>query len=185
MVLASLRNLLVRYDRALNANPLRVKCITSACINFSADTIGQLATSDHWDPKRSLIYGIVYGGAWYAPFMHIVTTTWGRILPSTAISSLAFKSAVDVSTSFAINLCGVISLQAWYRGDDPIASVKRNLWDAWTLGCCFHPIANMVVYSCPVIYRVLCLNTFSFMWNSFLIRRQTMRSRELKTNENE
>ena len=83
----------------------------------------------------------------------------------------------------AINLCGVISLQAWYRGNNPIATVKKILWDAWTLGCCIHPASNMVVYACLVIYRVLCLNTFSFMWNSFLIRRQKVCSRELTTNE--
>ena len=60
-----------------------------------------------WDAKRTAIYGGVYGAMWYGPFMHGVTTMWGRLLPSTTLASLAFKSGVDVCTSLAINLgCG-------------------------------------------------------------------------------
>ena len=168
--------LLLRYDALLHEYGLPVKMATSAIVNFSADTVFQCATRDSWDPRRSAAVGFFYGCCWYAPFMHTVTTTWGRVLPSTAPTSLAFKSAVDVSTSFVVNLCFVIGGQAYLRGDDPAETVRENLFDAWTFGCCFHPFSNMVVYSVPVIYRVLTLNGFSFIWNSFLIRRCQQRA---------
>lgn len=175
---AGLHTFAQRYDAALNKHTIPVKMATSGCINFCADTAMQCATLDEWDPKRSACYGFFYGACWYAPFMHAVTTTWGRVLPSTAIPSLMFKSAVDVSTSFAVNLCFVIGGQAYMRGEEPTTAVKNGLWDAWTLGCCYHPAANMVVYSMPVIYRVLTLNGFSFVWNCFLIRRCQLRANE-------
>ena len=99
--------LLRRYDAALHRRPLLVKAVTSGAINSTADATIQLWQGQPWDAKRTAIYGGVYGAMWYGPFMHGVTTTWGRVLPSTTLPSLAFKSGVDVCTSLAINLaCG-------------------------------------------------------------------------------
>ena len=159
------------YDAHLHRRPLFVKSITSGGLNATADATIQAATNGDkpWDYKRTALYGGVYGMVWYGPFMHAVTTTWGRVLPSTSVPSLAFKSAVDVCTSFAVNLCGVIGLQAYCRGEDPIETIKANHWNSWTTGLCYHPFANLVVYSMPVIYRVLTLNTASFFWNCGMI----------------
>merc|ERR1719171_2460416 len=113
------------YDRALKRQPLVVKAVTSGLINFCADATLQKIRSHQsgddqpWDIRRSMIFGFSYGLCWYGPFMHKVTTTWGRVLPSTSFGSLAFKAVVDVSTSFPINLCAVIGLQAYFRGDEP------------------------------------------------------------------
>ena len=106
---SSAHALLLKYDAALHHYTIPVKCATSGCVNFAADACFQLGTLDHWDPARSAAVGVFYGACWYAPFMHVVTTTWGRVLPSTAVPSLMLKSGVDVSTSFVVNLCGAAS----------------------------------------------------------------------------
>ena len=171
--------LATRYDESLRARPLATKAITSGVLNCCADATLQhignrqrAAVGDTvvpWNPVRTFAFGIGYGLCWYGPFMHKVTTTWGRVLPSTALPSLFFKSIVDVCTSFPINLCAVISLQAIIRGENPKENVQRSLWASWCAGACFWPTANMVVYSLPVRYRVFCLNLFSYSWNCFML----------------
>ena len=162
--------LATRYDESLRARPLATKAITSGVLNCCADAtlqhIGNLQRTAAgeavvpWNPGRTFVFGVGYGLCWYGPFMHMVTTTWGRVLPSTALPSLFFKSVVDVCTSFPINLCAVISLQATIRGENPKENVQKSLWASWCAGACFWPTANMVVYSLPVRYRVFCLNLF-------------------------
>ena len=161
--------LLRRYDAALHRRPLLVKACTSGCINALADTTIQVYQGQKWDVKRTAIYGGVYGGLWYGPFMHTVTTMWGRMLPSTSLPSLAFKSAVDVCTSLALNLSLVIGLQAYCRGENVQQTVHANHWNSWKTAVCYWPAANMLVYRMPVIYRVLTLNTASFFWNCGMI----------------
>lgn len=167
-----LHRLAMTYDGALRRRPLTVKALTSGLINAAADACMQTGTrkadTPH-DMRRTLLYGGLYGAVWYGPFMHAVTTTWGRILPSTTIPSLAFKAVVDVCTSFPINLVGVISLQAYCRGADPWHTVRENHLNSWTTGMLFWPAANMIVYRLEPIYRVLCLNTCSFFWNCGMI----------------
>lgn len=171
--------LALRYDAALKRRPLLVKAGTSGLLNSACDTTLQWLQNAQrkeqgnapqpWNPLRTCIFGAAYGLAWYGPFMHLVTTTWGRVLPCTQVSSLAFKAVFDVCTSFPINLCMVIGLQASIRGDDPRVAVRSNLWPSWCAGACFWPAANMVVYRVPVIYRVFCLNIFSYSWNCFML----------------
>lgn len=154
------------YDVALNRQPLLVKAITTGFINFSADVcIQKISAPDQpWNAKRSLLQGCIYGACWSGPFMHVVTTAWGRILPSTTLPSLAFKSAVDVCTSLPVNICGILSVQAYCRGVEPLGALQQNLWSSWTASLAFWPAANMIVYRLPVIYRVLGLNTCSFIY---------------------
>jgi hypothetical protein len=171
--------LALRYDAALKSRPLVVKAVSSGLLNSACDgTLQNLQNvqrkakgepTQKWNPVRTAIFGASYGLCWYGPFMHVVTTTWGRVLPSTSVGSLAFKAVVDVCTSFPVNLCMVIGLQARIRGDDAQAAVRSNLWASWCAGACFWPAANMVVYRLPVLYRVFCLNIFSYSWNVFML----------------
>ena len=163
----------VRYDVALQANPLRVKMISSACINAAADFVIQMSDSSPekkgWNPAKTAIYGIGYGAFWYAPIMHVVTTTWGRLLPSTTVLSLAFKSSVDMCTVIPVHLAAVISVQAVTKGKEPLPAVRENLYKAWSNALIVWPPVLMGVYRIPVAYRVLCMNFVSFNWNCFLI----------------
>ena len=174
-MMAPLSRAALAYDRALKRRPLPVKAATSGVLNCCADATLQTIQSYQsgqaapWDAKRTLTFGTAYGLLWYGPFMHVVTTTWGRILPSTSLGSLAFKSAVDVCTSFPVNLCAVIGLQAAIRGDPPREAVRENLFASWCAGAAFWPGGNMVVYSLPVHYRVATLNLFSYSWNCFML----------------
>lgn len=166
-----LRLIATRYDKLIRAHPIRTKMASSGLINAAADAVGQLATGLPLDPTRSLLYGLAYGTLWYAPVMHQVTTGWSRILPSTGLPTIIFKSLVDASTTLVLNLSLVIGFQGWYRGQDPLACVRRDLWDSWCLALGFHPGLNVLVYSMPGLYRVLTLNVGQFVWNGWLITR--------------
>ena len=172
-----------RYDAALQANPLRVKMISSAFINSLADFVIQMSDTapgkQGWDVKKTAIYGIGYGAIWYAPIMHVVTTTWGRLLPGTTVLSLAFKSTVDMCTVIPTHLAAVISVQAATRGKEPLPAVRDNLYKAWTNALIVWPPVLMGVYRIPVAYRVLCMNFVSFNWNCFLIWSTSADRREL------
>ena len=69
------------------------------------------------------------------------------------------------------NLCMVRAYRGYIfagRGVSDLA-VRSNLWASWCAGACFWPAANMVVYRLPVLYRVFCLNIFSYSWNVFML----------------
>ena len=201
-----LRRLALAYDAQLRRRPLAVKCATSACVVGASDLGVQFAlwaaaappaapTSDEGvhgistlpdagpahksgvDVGRSAFIGAAYGGCVFAPVLHTVTTTWHRVLPSTALPALVLKTVVDMTTSFPVNMAANICVQSvarhGYRGPEPLAdAVRGNLWPAVTAGWQFWPLASMAMYGAvPLHYRVLFLNANSFFWNAFLVWR--------------
>lgn len=168
----ALHRFAMAYDSVLRRRPITVKALTSGVINATADFAIQSATRPEGQPidlRRTAMYGGIYGMCWYGPFMHTVTTTWGRVMPSTSVPSLAFKTAVDMCTSLPFNLACVIGLQAYIRGEDPVDTVRRNHWSSWTTAMMVWPPAIMMVYRVEPVYRVLCLNSCSFFWNCGMI----------------
>ena len=124
--------------------------------------------------KRSLMIGIGYGSLWFAPILHVVTTTWARILPSTSLPALGFKALIDMTTSFPINISFMMGLQSYVRDPeaDIIDSVRRNFWPSYTAGLILWPGATMLNYGIvPLRFRVLFLNTLSLGWNFYLVSR--------------
>lgn len=168
---SSLHGAVMRYDAALQARPLRTKMISSGIINAAADTVVQCSDgqSSGWSMQRTAVYGIGYGAIWFAPIMHAVTTTWGRIMPATTFASLAFKTAVDMCTVIPLHLGVVIAVQATNRGEEPKQAVRDNLHEAWKNAFLVWPPVLIGIYQIPVAYRVLCMNFVSFNWNCFLI----------------
>jgi protein Mpv17 len=189
------RQAALRYDRLLHRRPLLVKSVTSGVVVCAADVGIQtffpdaiegddaLGSSEivvknsaiSLDLKRTAVIGIGYGALWFAPVLHFVTTRWAKFLPSVSLGALAFKSVVDMTTSFPINLSVMISLQSYAREGgraQPVQSVQKNLWPSLKDGWCFWPFISMVMYgSVPLHYRVLFLNSMSLFWNGWMIAR--------------
>jgi protein Mpv17 len=177
----------LRYDRILKLRPLLVKSVTSGVVVCAADVGNQTFfpeqsvesgvenNATNIDVKRTAIIGIGYGALWFAPVLHFVTTRWAKFLPSVSLGALAFKSFVDMTTSFPINLSVMISLQSYAREGgraQPVQSIKKNLLPSLKDGWCFWPFITMVMYgSVPLHYRVLFLNSMSLFWNGWMIAR--------------
>jgi hypothetical protein len=87
--------------------------VSSAVIVTFSDAVSQLGQGDMKDYnfRRTLVVGIGYGGLWFGPLLHGITTTWARILPSTSAPAIVFKTVIDMTTSFPLNLSAMISLQ--------------------------------------------------------------------------
>ena len=182
------RNLAARYHTMLHRHPLPVKMATSGLIVGMADTAVQMGTcSAEIDIRRSLLFGIGYGSLTFAPALHMVTTTWQRILPSTAITALVTKSTVDMLTSFPFNISVAIVFQANLRGSqsqpswkESYEAVQSNLWPSLLAGWAFWGPYSVVNYGfIPLHYRVLCLNIGSFGWNYFMVNCTPTRSPNL------
>ena len=52
-------------------------------------------TDGAYDPLRTAIVGVGYGGLCFAPILHAVTTGWARAVPSTSPPALLFKVVVE------------------------------------------------------------------------------------------
>ena len=179
------RRLLLAYDAQIIRRPLAVKCATSsiivACSDASSQTIGLARGRKQCDERtsvdfgRSLFIGFFYGGVTFAPILHYVTTTWMKVMPSKSPQALCFKMAVDMTTSFPLNLSIMIALQSFVRGtardlDDVTNAVRANLWPCISRGWLFWPAVTVAMYAfVPVHYQVLFLNGGSFLWNTFFI----------------
>ena len=186
--MAGIRRLALKYDRSLKTNPLLVKCVTSAGIVAASDSVAQYALhlkgrkcdeGFSLNAFRSFAIGTIYGGLQFAPVLHFVTTSWERVLPSKSLPALAFKTIVDMTTSFPVNLSSMIALQSILRGEsadvgDVVDSVKKNIWPSIKAGWTFWPVMTVLMYSVvPLHYRVLFLNFGSFGWNFFMVYRFT------------
>lgn len=185
----ALSRALTSYDTALRRRPLRVKMLSSAVIVGCSDSLVQLSerhigsSSEPHDFWRTFLIGGAYGGLTFAPVLHLVTTTWARILPSTSVAALALKSVIDMTTSFPFNLSAMIGLQVIARGKvldaevlqrDIPAAVKQNLWPSLQVGwCVWTPVGFLNYWLVPLRYRVLSLNTVSLGWNFFMVWRFT------------
>jgi protein Mpv17 len=168
------RALFGAYDRLLRRFPLSVKMATSATLVCASDITVQLGQqgAEGYNPKRTLIIGVGYGGLWFAPILHGITTTWARVMPSTTASALALKTLVDMTTGFPLNLSAMIGLQAIVRDEDPVSAIKTNLMPSLWAGWGFWPFMTVAMYKVvPLHYRVLFLNVGSFFWNIFMISR--------------
>ncbi|CAE8686654.1 unnamed protein product [Polarella glacialis] len=171
------------YDRALNRRPLLVKMVTSGAIVSGSDITVQAFAGGKYDPVRSAIVGIGYGGLYLAPVLHCVTSTWARLLPSTGILSVGFKTLVDSITAAPVNLCAMLGFQVLAGKQelsyDVIASdvpqaVSEKLWPSLLASWMVWPPFIVVNYKfVPLPYRVLFLNCVSFVWNIFIIWRCT------------
>jgi hypothetical protein len=147
---------------------------TSGIIVGASDVVVQLSLPDDYSVWRTLAIGVGYGSFCFAPVLHTVTMTWSRILPSTSAPALLFKTIVDMTTAFPVNLSFMIALQARIKGNEVIPAVKENIWPSLSAGWKVWPIINIVTYrSVPLRYRVLFLSTNSFFWNAFMIWRFT------------
>ena len=173
-MLSWLRSLARGYDKLLRRHPLPVKCVTSGAVVCTSDVSVQLLCNrdQQYNAQRTILIGVGYGALWFAPVMHGVTTGWAKVLPSTSAGSLAFKTVVDMLTSFPVNLCAVISAQAISQGKPVMPSLERNVVPGLLDGWRFWPVWSIVMYGVvPLHYRVLWLNTGSFGWNAYLIWR--------------
>jgi hypothetical protein len=141
--------------------------VSSAVIVCASDAVSQLKQVDmkNYDFRRTLVVGIGYGGLFFAPLLHGITTTWARILPSTSAPAIVFKTVIDMTTSFPVNLTAMVSLQALVRKEDPIAAVKKNLVPSVVAGWGFWPFMNIAMYK--VIFCNLDLLSFLFPFHTF------------------
>ena len=180
IMLRQARALARAYDAQLHRTPLRVKMATSGMIVSGADVTAQLLTrkdrkDGKYDPWRTLLIGVGYGALWFAPCLHVITARmWPALLPSRKPAALLFKTAVDLSTSFPLNVCVITGLSSLAREEEeaPLESIRRNLWPTLKVGWAFWGPVNMAMYGVvPMHYRVLFLNTFSYVWNTYLIWR--------------
>lgn len=176
-MLRHVRNLARAYDAQLQRSPLKVKMATSGAIVSASDMTAQTlkrGDGESWDPFRTFVIGFGYGFLWFAPLLHVVTARmWPRLMPSRKPAALMFKTAVDLCTSFPVNVCVITSLNSYTRGEEDILDgMRRNLWPTWSLGVLYWGPLNVCMYGLvPLHYRVLFLNTFSYIWNSILIFR--------------
>ncbi len=166
--------LTLKYHALLHDKPILVKSVTTGCIIGLSDVAVQHAQTQQIDLRRTAIIGIGYGACWFGPVMHCITTAWSRLLPSTLLFG-AFKTAVDMVTSFPINLAINLSVQAVARegmSANVLQSVQNNLWPSWTAGLCVWPPYTMLMHTLiPLHYRVLWMNVGSLFWNGFMIFR--------------
>lgn len=155
-----------RYDQHLQSSPLITKAITSGIVVGASDVCVQLATEDHYDIRRTLFVGGGYGACWFAPVLHGVTTTWARILPATTFSALSFKTIVDMTTVFPINVSVMLGMNAVARQPDASAmdvvdSIQDNFWPSYSKGWLLwrkfpdtaHPYIGIVV----LLYTRTCM----------------------------
>ena len=184
---AAVRSAAVRYDAVLHRRPLLVKCITAGVVVCSSDVIVQLLSrpTQQYDPRRTVIVGVGYGALWFAPMMHLVTTTWTRVLSSTAPSALLLKASVDMCTSFPLNMTCIISLQAIARNDEVMPLLRQNVLPIYVNAWKFWPLWSMIMYGfVPLHYRVLWLNSGSLGWNTYAIW-QVQHSKKSKLTKSE
>ena len=141
------------YDARLRSNPLPVKMITSGVVVCTSDVSVQVYQSSksqdgiQYSPWRTLVVGVGYGALWFAPVLHTITTMWARVLPLATIPSLATKLVVDMTTSFPINVCIMLAVQAVARGNDDIrGAVERNVVASVTDGWKFWTPATLIMY---------------------------------------
>jgi hypothetical protein len=124
--MAFFRRFAVWYDGHLMARPLTVKMLTSGLIVGSSDTTAQYLRwhKGHytgktavweWNVARSITVGGVYGACIFAPILHHVFLFWNRVMPSKHLVAVAFRTAVDMVTSFPINLSCMIATQTMVR----------------------------------------------------------------------
>ena len=144
---------------------------TSGIIVSCSDATAQMLTRKEreydWHTLHRISLGLV------CP-LHLVTARiWPKLLPSRKPQALVFKTAVDLVTSFPLNVCVITSINAHARGEHgPLESIRTNLWPTLKVGWLFWGPVNFAMYGVvPVHYRVLFLNTFSYIWNSYLIWR--------------
>lgn len=169
----ALRALARSYDEALVARPLLTKSVSSGILVSASDACTQALGPSTYDPSRTAVIGVGYGALWFAPVMHGVTTMWARVLPSTALPTVAFKTGVDMAVAFPINISACIGIQALSRdaSADVVGAVRTNLWPALQAGWSVWPFITASIYSgvVPLRYRVLAMNTCSFAWNVWLV----------------
>lgn len=56
--------------------------------------------------------------------------------------------------------------------DEIVHKIKTETFHVWTLGCAYWiPVAFLNFYITPLKYRVLAMNGFSFLWNTYLVAR--------------
>ena len=146
--------------------------VTSGFVVGASDVCIQLSTHDHeYDLRRTLLVGGGYGFFWFAPVIHLVTTTWARVLPSTSFGALTFKTIFDMTTSFPINVSVMLGMNALARQPEvnPLDSIYDNFWPSYTKGWMVWPFVGFTMYRyIPLSYRVLYVNTVSFFWNGYL-----------------
>jgi hypothetical protein len=110
-------------------------------------------TDGAYDPLRTAIVGVGYGGLCFAPILHAVTTGWARAVPSTSPLALLFKVSVDMITSFPVNLGANLSIQAYARGGKGGAAdaVRHNFVPTILDGWKFWPLASAVMLRCSAL----------------------------------
>ena len=119
----------------------------------------------------------LHGAIWVAP----VSSTWfaflSRRIPLTppVLPRLIATVAIDatlMSPCFIMAFFTTRGIIDYKSKDEILHKIKSETFHVWTLGCVYWiPIAFFNFFVVPVKYRVVTMNGFSFIWNSYLVAR--------------
>ena len=119
----------------------------------------------------------LHGAIWVAPVSYnwyrflsyaipIQKPVLPRLCATVAVDSV-FMSPMFIGAFFTTR--GLID----HQSSDQIAEKIRNeTFHVWTMGCFYWiPISFLNFYYIPLKYRVIAMNGFSFLWNTYLVAR--------------
>lgn len=165
------------YERALAANPLRTKMLTSFFLMGLGDTVAQRADTASsgrqwsWDVRRTggmMLLGL----CGHAPYFH----TWYRFLDGRftgrATATVLQKVALDVTVAGPLYLCIVLCYTALLRTGDAsrcVANVRDNFASLYAGGVTWHAVAQSINFRfVPNRQRILYDNMVSVGWKTIL-----------------
>lgn len=118
----------------------------------------------------------MYGAIWVAP----VSYYWFRFLANritikAAIPNLITTVAVDAAVMSPLFLCafmttrGIIEKQS---KEEIAKKIRSDTFTMWTYSISFWlPVSVFNFWMVPLKFRVIYMNAFSFVWNTFLVMR--------------
>lgn len=178
------RRLVVRYDAALTATPIRTKVATSFSILTGADVVRQLAverrpTLDAARTARMAAWGATVHPIWihyWFQCMEAWRPSYAVITAANrgAVARLTLqKVAVDTLSGSPAFIAMFLAIAAALESRGSLAAVREKLRADWLSTACaawsFWPAAHLVSLSViPVHWRLLYINVLSLGWGTYL-----------------
>eukprot|EP00240_Pyramimonas_obovata_P015535 CAMPEP_0118935612 /NCGR_PEP_ID=MMETSP1169-20130426/15739_1 /TAXON_ID=36882 /ORGANISM="Pyramimonas obovata, Strain CCMP722" /LENGTH=282 /DNA_ID=CAMNT_0006878669 /DNA_START=49 /DNA_END=897 /DNA_ORIENTATION=+ len=159
------------YLKALEANPLMVKCLTSGVLNLAGDAISQLCFEQNgYDLKRALIFFVI-GVGLVGPVLSVWYGTLGKLVTATgttgAVTRLVLDQAVFAPAFVSLFFGTLLTLEG--HPQDIPGKLKQDWWPAvqtnWKIWIPFQFLNFRYV---PPQLQVAAANIIALAWNTYL-----------------
>ena len=161
------------YNRALAAQPLVVKALTSLTGFTAGDLLAQKAVEgrDEIDIKRTARMG-AFGLLWHGPSGHYFYGFLDRMIPGTAMTTVFTKVGIDQliwNPIFGVVFFTFLGVTDGKNQEEIITKIKADLPTAVTGSWAYWIPAHTVNFRfIPGEQRLLYINAMQIMYNIFL-----------------